>query len=231
MHNIVDSVKITAIEAVDETHSALVLDVAAPFTTETSYKVSAMHWETGSTDSVQGYDGSPVSNTDGKNICKINGIEIMPGGLSVSGNSVHIIETDSDGNTSCTYYRCDDARLLTTNTDTIISSYVKVGSFPATDNAWKYIKEQMVDFGKGVMYPVTYGGGDKAYWADGWHTGSTPSAGQKSARELLRRGGLGSGGLAGPSCVNGSDGLADAWWYFLATLSPNAVRGEWQAIA
>ena len=39
-----------------------------------------MHWETGSTDSVQGYDGSPVSNTDGKNICKINGIEIMPGG-------------------------------------------------------------------------------------------------------------------------------------------------------
>ena len=89
------------------------LDVAAPFTTETSYKVSTMHWETGSTDSVQGYDGSPVSNTDGKNICKINGIEIMPGGLSVSGNSVHIIETDSDGNTSCTYYRCDDARLLT----------------------------------------------------------------------------------------------------------------------
>ena len=101
-----------------------------------------MHWETGSTDSVQGYDGSPVSNTDGKNICKINGIEIMPGGLLVSGNSVHIIETDSDGNTSCTYYRCDDARLLTTNTDTIISSYVKVGSFPATDDAWNLSKSR-----------------------------------------------------------------------------------------
>ena len=121
--------------------------------------------------------------------------------------------------------------MLTTNTDTIISSYVKVGSFPATDNAWKYIKEQMVDFGKGVMYPVTYGGGDKAYWADGWHTGSTPSAGQKSARELLRRGHLGSGGFAGPSCVGGYSGLAGAWWNILATLSPNAVRGEWQAIA
>lgn len=231
MHNIVDSAKITAIQKVDDTYSALVLDVSAPFTTATTYKVSAMHWETGSTDSVQGYDGSPVSNTDGKNICKINGIEIMPGGLSVSGNSVHIIETDSDGNTSCTYYRCDDARLLTTNTDTIISSYVKVGSFPATDDAWKFIKEQMVDFGKGVMYPVTYGGGDKAYWADGWHTGSTPSAGQKSVRELLRRGLLVDGGFAGPSCVSGYAGLWGAWWYLLATLSPNAVRGEWQATA
>lgn len=231
MHNIVDSAKITAIEKVDDTYSALVLDVSAPFTTATTYKVSAMHWETGSTDSVQGYDGSPVSNTDGKNICKINGIEIMPGGLSVSGNSVHIIETDSDGNTSCTYYRCDDARLLTTNTDTIISSYVKVGSFPATDDAWKFIKEQMVDFGKGVMYPVTYGGGDKAYWADGWHTGGTPSAGQKSVRELLRRGILNGGGLAGPSFVLGYDGLWGTWWDLLATLSPNAVRGEWQATA
>ena len=81
------------------------------------------------------------------------------------------------------------------------------------------------------MYPVTYGGGDKAYWADGWHTGSTPSAGQKSARGLLRRGSLYNGGVAGPSCVNGYYGLTGAWWYVLATLSPNAVRGEWQAAA
>ena len=78
---------------------------------------------------------------------------------------------------------------------------------------------------------MTYGGGDKAYWADGWHTGSTPSAGQKSARELLRRGNLYHGGFAGPSCVGGNPGLALAGWNVLATLSPNAVRGEWQAIA
>ena len=78
---------------------------------------------------------------------------------------------------------------------------------------------------------MTYGGGDKAYWADGWHTGSTPSAGQKSVRELLRRGGLSYGGIGGPSCVGGSNGLWGTWWDFLATLSPNAVRGEWQAIA
>lgn len=78
---------------------------------------------------------------------------------------------------------------------------------------------------------MTYGGGDKAYWADGWHTGSTPSAGQKSARELLRRGDLYSGGIAGPSYVDGGIGLTVAGWGILATLSPNAVRGEWQATA
>ena len=54
---------------------------------------------------------------------------------------------------------------------------------------------------------------------------------QKSARELLRRGYLNGGGVAGPSYVTGNIGLTDTWWSILATLSPNAVRGEWQAAA
>ena len=231
MHNIVDSVKITAIEAVDETHSALVLDVEVPFTTETSYKVSTMHWETGSTDSVQGYDGSPVSNTDGKNICKINGIEILPGGYSVSGNSMHIVSTDAEGNTVDKYYRTNNAKLLTTNLDTIISTYEEVGILPEAYDAWKYVKGQLLDFGKGTMIPTEWGGGDKAWWADAWYCGGKPAAGTRTGRELLRRGYLSGGGLAGPSCVGGDHGLADAWWSVLATLSPNAVRGEWQAAA
>ena len=124
------------------------MDVSASFTTATTYKVSTMHWETGSTDSVQGYDGSPVSNTDGKNICKINGIEILPGGYSVSGNSMHIVSTDADGNTVDKYYRTNNAKLLTTNLDTIISTYEEVGILPEAYDAWKYVKGQLVDFGK-----------------------------------------------------------------------------------
>ena len=231
MHNIVDSAKITAIEEVDDTYSALVLDVAAPFTTATTYKVGAMHWETGSTDSVQGYDGSPVSNTDGKNICKINGIEILPGGYSVSGNSMHIVSTDAEGNTVDKYYRTNNAKLLTTNLDTIISTYEEVGILPEAYDAWKYVKEQLVDFGKGTMIPTEWGGGDKAWWADAWYCGGKPAAGTRTGRELLRRGRLDLGGMCGPSCVNGYDGLTGAWWSVLATLSPNAVRGEWQAAA
>ena len=231
MHNIVDSAKITAIEKVDDTYSALVLDVSASFTTATTYKVSTMHWETGSTDSVQGYDGSPISNTDGKNICKINGIEILPGGYSVSGNSMHIVSTDADGNTVDKYYRTNNAKLLTTNLDTIISTYEEVGILPEAYDAWKYVKEQLVDFGKGTMIPTEWGGGDKAWWADAWYCGGKPAAGTRTGRELLRRGSLNNGGVCGPSCVSGDLGLTNAWWSLLATLSPNAVRGEWQAAA
>ena len=231
MHNIVDSAKITAIEEVDDTYSALVLDVSTPFTTATTYKVSTMHWETGSTDAVQGYDGSPVSNTDGKNICKINGIEILPGGYFVSGNSMHIVSTDADGNTVDKYYRTNNAKLLTTNLDTIISNYEEVGILPEAYDAWKYIKGQLVDFGKGTMIPTEWGGGEKAWWADAWYCGSKPAAGTRTGRELLRRCNLYYGGVSGPSGVYGDVGLSYAGWYFLATLSPNAVRGEYQAVA
>lgn len=231
MHNIVDSAKIIGIEAIDDSNSAVILDVKTPFTTATSYKVSTMHWETGSTDSVQGYDGSPVSNTDGKNICKINEIEILPGGYSVSGNSMHIVATDADGNTTDKYYRTNNAKILTTNLDTIMSTYEEVGILPEAYDAWKYVKEQLVDFGKGTMIPTEWGGGDKAWWADAWYCGGKPAAGTRTGRELLRRGALHVGGMYGPSGVNGDNGLAYAWWTFLATLSPNAVRGEWQAAA
>lgn len=88
-----------------------------------------------------------------------------------------------------------------------------------------------MDFGKGTMIPTEWGGGDKAWWADAWYCGGKPAAGTRTGRELLRRGVLYSGGIAGPSVVNGSDGLSLAWWNILATLSPNAVRGEWQAAA
>lgn len=231
MHNIVDSAKIIGIEAIDDSNSAVILDVKTPFTTATSYKVSTMHWETGSTDSVQGYDGSPVSNTDGKNICKINEIEILPGGYSVSGNSMHIVTTDADGNTTDKYYRTNNAKILTTNLDTIMSTYEEVGILPEAYDAWKYVKGQLVDFGKGTMIPTEWGGGDKAWWADAWYCGGKPAAGTRTGRELLRRGGLNNGGMSGPSCVGGNAGLTGAWWDLLATLSPNAVRGEWQAAA
>lgn len=231
MHNVADSAMITKIETYDDTNSAVYLDVETPITTTTGCYLSTMHWRTGSTDAVKGYDGSPVSNTNGKDICKINEIEIMPGGLSVSGNSVHIIETDAEGNTACTYYKTNDSRDLTTNLDTIASSFENCGTFPHTNNAWAYIKDQNVDFGKGIMVPVEFGGGSNTYWADGWHTGSVPAAGQKSGRELLRRGVLPHGGIAGASYVRGNYGLSNVHWPLLATLSPNAVRGEWQAAA
>lgn len=231
MHNIADSAMIISIDVVDDTHSALVLDVSTPINVTANAYVSAMHWRSGSTSKVQGYDGSPVSNKDGKNICKINEIEILPGGYSVCGNSVNVMETSADGVTTCKMYRTNDSRSITTNVDMIVSGYKEVGLVPITNNSWKYIMTQEVDFGEGYFHPTEYGGGDKTHWADAYHTGGNPSNGQKSPRELLRRGGLYDGGLGGPSYVHAYGGLSSAWWHILLTLSPNAVRGEWQAEA
>lgn len=227
MHNIADSAMITAITSVDDNNSAVYLDCGS-ITTKVGMYVSTMHWRTGSTNKVLGYDGSPVSNTDGKNICKINEIEILNGGYSVCGNAINIMSTSAAGATTVTMYYTDDARKLTTDTSKIKQQYKVAGTFPATNNAWLYIKDMIVDPVSGYMVPKSFGGGDKTYWADGYHTGQNPDAGTETARELLLRGHLGNGGIAGPACVSANAGVSNQWWYFLGTLSPNAVRGEWR---
>lgn len=227
MHNVADSAVITAITPVDDNNTAVYLDCAS-IATKVGMYVSTMHWRTGSTSKVLGYDGSPVSNTDGKNICKINEIEILNGGYSVCGNSVNIMATSSGGTTTVTNYRTDNAKNLTTDLTKIKQQYTKTGSFPPTNNAWLYIKDMLFDPVGGFMVPKAFGGGDTTYWADGYHTGQNPDAGTETARELLLRGRLHGGGFAGPACVLADYGVSYQWWSILGTLSPNAVRGEWR---
>lgn len=227
MHNIADSAMITAITSVDDNNSAVYLDCGS-ITTKVGMYVSTMHWRTGSTNKVLGYDGSPVSNTDGKNICKINEIEILNGGYSVCGNAINIMSTSAAGATTVTMYYTDDARKLTTDTSKIKQQYKVAGTFPATNNAWLYIKDMIVDPVSGYMVPKSFGGGDKTYWADGYYTGENPAVGAETARELLLRGSLGNGGVVGPACVIAHNGVSGQWWNILGTLSPNAVRGEWR---
>ncbi len=227
MHNVADSAMITAITPVDDSNSAVYLDCGS-ITTKVGMYVSTMHWRTGSTSKVLGYDGSPVSNTDGKNVCKINEIEILNGGYSVCGNAVNIMSTSAAGATTVTTYYTDNAKNLTTDLTKIKRQYKVAGSFPATNNAWLYIKDMVVDPVSGYMVPKSFGGGDTTYWADGYHTGENPAVGAESARELLRRGHLYHGGFVGPAFVAASHGLSTAWWNILGTLSPNAVRGEWR---
>ena len=138
------------------------------------------------------------------------------------------MSTSAAGATTVTTYYTDNAKNLTTDLTKIKRQYKVAGSFPATNNAWLYIKDMVVDPVSGYMVPKSFGGGDTTYWADGYHTGENPAVGAESARGLLLRGSLNSGGIAGPAYVLASNGLSTAWWYILGTLSPNAVRGEWR---
>ena len=81
-YDICDISKITSIEDVtvdDVAYKAVNLDTETTFNTTTDTYIIPQPWRTGSTDDVPGNDGSPYSNTSGKEPCKIQGIELMLG--------------------------------------------------------------------------------------------------------------------------------------------------------
>jgi hypothetical protein len=226
-YSIVDNAKITAIQAVDDTHSAIVLDVDATLTIPVGAWVSTMPWGSGTTRAVLGYDGSIVSNTNGKYPCKINGIEILTGGLSVCGNSMMSITTDSDGITTAEVWHINDMRKVTSTAEATLKNVMtKLGDVPVTNGTWGYPKSMEIDFVNGTTIPKEYGGSTSTYYADGWHTGNNPKNGVTELRELALRGALATGAPDGVFYVNAHTALSSAHWVYLPTLSPNAVRGE-----
>ena len=81
-YDVCDITKILSIEdvTVDGTaYKAVNLDTETPFNTTVETYITPQPWQTGSTDDVLGNDGSPYSNTNSKEPCKIQGIEIMLG--------------------------------------------------------------------------------------------------------------------------------------------------------
>lgn len=82
-YNVHDIATIASIEDViiDGTaYKAVILDTESVFNTEAGVTNITPHpWLTGSTDSVQGNDGSPHSNANGKEPFKIQGIEVLLG--------------------------------------------------------------------------------------------------------------------------------------------------------
>ena len=68
-------------------YKAVNLDTETPFNTTTGTYIAAQPWQTGSTDDVPGNDGSPNNNTNGKEPCKIQGIEVMVGAYEALGDT------------------------------------------------------------------------------------------------------------------------------------------------
>ena len=228
MHNLAYSVQITKIEDVDDTNAAIYVDAPEAFDTTLTTCISTMPWHTGSTDEVAGSDGSPNSNTNGKNPYKIQGIETCIGAYEVLGNAVMDIVAGADGNPARDVYVCQDASTLTTNIATIRANYKKTKAQVAyTAATWKYITEETTDPDLGIMIPTGVGGGSTTGFADGLYT-DTGASGQ---REWLALGGLGNGAHAGLWFLVAGYGWSHAGWYIVSGVSPNGTRGEWQAAA
>lgn len=228
IHNKAYSVKVVKTEDVDESNTAVYVDAPEPFDTTLTTWISSMPWHSGATDEVAGSDGSPNSNTSGKDPYKIQGIETCIGAYEVLGNVVMDIVTGADGNPARDVYVCEDASTLTSDITTVRANYKKaIAQVVYTNASWQYITEETTDPNLGIMIPTKVGGGTSTGFADGVYT-DTSASGQ---REWLSLGGLDYGGLAGLWILLANGGLADTSWYIVSGVSPNGTRGEWQATA
>lgn len=228
MHNLAYSVQITKIEDVDDTNAAIYVDAPEAFDTTLTTCISTMPWHTGSTDEVAGSDGSPNSNTNGKNPYKIQGIETCIGAYEVLGNAVMDIVAGADENPARDVYVCQDASTLSSDIATIRTNYRKaVAQVAYTAASWKYISEETTDMDLGVMIPTGVAAGSTTGFADGLYT-DTITSGQK---EWLALGSLGTGALAGLWFLTAHGGWSNAYWFVASGVSPNGTRGEWQAAA
>ena len=228
IHNKAYSVKVTKIEDVDDSNAAVYVDATEAFDTTLTTWITTMPWHSGATDEVAGSDGSPNSNTNGKDPYKIQGIETCIGAYEVLGNVVMDIVTGADGNPARDVYVCEDASTLSSNIATVRANYKKaIAQVAYTAASWKYITEETTDQNLGIMIPTKVGGGSTTGFADGLYT-DTGTSGQ---REWLALGTLGAGAFAGLWILRAGNGWSDTDWYIVSGVSPNGTRGEWQATA
>lgn len=228
MHNKAYSVKVTKIEDVDDSNAAVYVDAPEAFDTTLTTWISTMPWRSGATDEVAGSDGSPNSNTNGKDPYKIQGIETCIGAYEVLGNVVMDIVTGADGNPARDVYVCEDASTLSSNIATVRANYKKaIAQVAYTAASWKYITEETTDQNLGIMIPTKVGGGSTTGFADGLYT----DAGTSGQREWLALGSLGNGAHAGLWILFAGFGWSYTDWRIVSGVSPNGTRGEWQATA
>ena len=228
IHNKAYSVKVTKIEDVDDSNAAVYVDAPEAFDTTLTTWITTMPWHSGATDEVAGSDGSPNSNTNGKDPYKIQGIETCIGAYEVLGNVVMDIVTGADGNPARDVYVCEDASTLSSNIATVRANYKKaIAQVAYTAASWKYITEETTDPNLGIMIPTKVGGGSTTGFADALYT----DAGTSGQREWLALGDLAYGANAGLWILLASHGWSSATWYIVSGVSPNGTRGEWQATA
>lgn len=228
IHNKAYSVKVTKIEDVDASNAAVYVDAPEAFDTTLTTWITTMPWHSGATDEVAGSDGSPNSNTNGKDPYKIQGIETCIGAYEVLGNVVMDIVTGADGNPARDVYVCEDASTLSSNIATVRANYKKaIAQVAYTAASWKYITEETTDPNLGIMIPTKVGGGSTTGFADGLYT-DTGTSGQ---REWLALGYLSHGANAGLWLLGANYGWSATNWFIVSGVSPNGTRGEWQATA
>lgn len=223
VHNIANRVKITNIEALpDGLNSAVYVD-APIFDTNATTTITTLPWASGACDNVLGNDGSPNSNTSGKDPLIINGIETMVGGYEVIQNLMIYNDNTDPLNYKIKVYTCYDAKLYTAGSPSANYKLLSV-LMAQTNNTWQYISKLGVDPNHPTaLIPIAATASSTTGFSDGIYT-NAPTTGYRAWRSL---GYLSLGSLFGFFFVYGGSGLGSSSWSILGRLSATGrSRGE-----
>lgn len=204
-HDIADRVRVTSVESVtigSTTYTALNLDLPATIDTVATQFVKFFPCFTAETDKVIGhYDGSYLSNTDGRHTFRIVGTEYAWGQAFIESNVV----MEKDANGDWLQYFAPKGTKHVANAHT---GYVLVGKIPGDANDY-WSGDIDVD-ARGIMWPSSKGSSDSLGTGDRvWG----PSSGEAGAlRERYTVGPLWHGSFAGLATVACGDDLSGAGW-------------------
>ena len=200
--------RILSVTDYDENNSAVNIDTTTSFDTTTSLKLSTEPWRTGTCDMVDG-DGSPTSNTSGKEPFVMQGIEMMIGCYEILGDVI----VSNDGTNGWIPYVNHDSRNEATS---VTENYTSTGrALPTTDaDGAKYPLYTQVS--EGLDFGSDTGGSTSTGICDQHYTQKLATTG---TREWLGLGNLSGGAYAGLWCVSGNVALSSTNWGFGSRLS------------
>lgn len=217
MRSIVDRKRITAIETVTvggTQYSAVYIDNGGTtFDTVagTTY-ISAMPYHSGWNDGVQGYDGSRISPTTGKEPGLIQKTEFMVGCYLIVSDELLQWSQASDGSYTFSVYLCADQTKVTTN-GTISADYVEQTdlalTFPSsTASFWQYQEDAAIN--PDVLWPTKVS--TQAGSGTGLRAGFYIVPAASGVRASWCVGNLNNGANAALAARNSNNGPSNANW-------------------
>lgn len=225
-YDICDITKIASIEDVTVggvAYKALNLETETTFNTTVYTYIIPQPWQTGSTDDVPGNDGSPYNNTNGKEPCKIQGIEIMLGVYEVSADTT--LKYDVEKYTVYTNRKAADIKSGGSG-----ENPVTLGTVPKDEiKNWSYVAELNWDDNNQESYmlgKIFNASSSTGYCAGFYRNGADNTFGWA---EWQTMGGLSSNNNSGFTCAYLSYALSFAYWYFGArACGSGGNRGEYK---
>ena len=223
VHDIATIASIEDVTIDGTAYKAVVLATEAVFDTvaATTY-ITSQPWLTGSTDGVQGNDGSPTNNTSGKEPFKIQGIEVILGMYEVLGD----ITTYEDATVGYTVYA--DRLAADIVKSKAGANAVTLGIIPKEEAAaWKYNAELNWDANdqESYMIPTQMDGTSSTGYRSAIYRDALATVGW---REWPAFGSLSYGGYSGLACAGLFSGLGAAGWAFVArACGSGGNRGEY----